>query len=155
MKKTTTTSTALTTRTLLFSLLRKLNLSYDIDENQDIVFTYQGERIEITANDERKYILIMDLWWYYAPLDDIENLAIFHRAVNECNYYNSANTLTYYQDNDDSTINLHTFRALYLTPEIPEIDAYFKAALDSMMYMHHLFFNTMEDIRREKHLESV
>ena len=143
-----------TTRSLLFSALDKLNLEYELEEDNDIHIKYQGEHLQILADDEKKYIIIRDLWWYSAPLDDIENLAILHRAVNECNLVDVLNVIAYYQDLEDNSVNLHTFRALYWIPEIPDVEQYFKTALDHILYMHHMFFEKMENIRREKHTEA-
>ena len=142
------------TRALLLFVLRKLNFDYELDKDGDILLKYQGEYLQILASDDRKYILIQDLWWYSAPLDDIENLSILHRAVNECNFENATNIIAYTQDVDENTINVHTFRNLFLIPEIPEIEVYFKAALDAVLHMHHRFYSKMESIRREKHVET-
>lgn len=142
------------TRDHLFSVLRKLNLDYKLNEDGDIIFQYQGENLQILASDDRKYILIRDLWWYSAPLDDIENLAILHRAVNECNFENASSILAYTQDTDENTINIHTFRTMFWIPEIPEIEVYFRATLDGVLHMHHRFYDKMESIRREKHVEA-
>lgn len=143
-----------TTRSLLFSTLDKLNLNYELDDDGDINFKYHGESIQILADDDKKYIVIRDLWWYSAPLDDIDNLAILHRAVNECNIADVLNVITYSQDMNDHTINLHTFRGLHWIPEIPDVEQYFKTALDHILYMHHLFYEKMENIRREKYVEA-
>ena len=143
-----------TTRSLLFSALDKLNLDYELDEDNSILIKYQGESLQILADDGKKYILIRDLWWYRAPLDDIENLSILHRAVNECNLENAVNVIAYTQHTDDMTINLHSFRTLLWIPEIPDIEQYFLSALDHILYMHHKFYDKMENIRREKHVET-
>lgn len=142
-----------TTRSLLFSALEKLNLDYELDEDGDINFKYQGENLQILADDGKKYILIRDLWWYSAPLDDIENLAILHRAVNECNYENAFAIIAYTQDTRDNTINLHTFRTMLWIPEIPDTEQYFLSSLDHLLHMHQRFYGKMESIRREKHVE--
>lgn len=142
------------TRALLLFVLRKLNFDYELDQDGDILLKYQGEYLQMLASDNRKYILIQDLWWHSAPLDDIENLSILHRAVNECNFENATNIIAYTQDVDENTINIYTFRNLFLIPEIPEIEVYFKATLEAVLLMHQRFYNKMESIRREKHVEA-
>ena len=52
------------TRALLLFVLRKLNFDYELDQDGDILLKYQGEYLQILASDDRKYILIQDLWWY-------------------------------------------------------------------------------------------
>ena len=143
-----------TTRELLFSVLRRLNLDYELDADKNIHIKYQGENFQILADDGKKYVLVRDLWWYSAPLDDIDNLAILHRAVNECNYENALAIIAYTQDTKDNTINLHTFRTMLWIPEIPDTEQYFLASLDHLLYIHHKFYDKMESIRREKHVET-
>lgn len=139
-----------TTRTLLLLVLRRLNLEYQVDQDKDILFTYQGEHFLVTAQDDCKYIEIRDLWWYDAPLDDIENLSYVHKAVNECNIAGSV-TVVYSYKTDDNTINLHTLNTVLWIPEIPEIESYFTCALDHTLRSHQRFFQIMEGIRREQY----
>ena len=139
-----------TTRELLFSVLHNLNLEYKLDQDEDIMFTYQGEHFEIWAQDESKFIEIRYLWWFDAPLDDIDNLSIIHKAVNECNIYGKDRIVYSYQT-DENTINLHTFSYFLWIPQIPEIEKYFTCMLEDAMKSQRLFFQTMEKIRREQY----
>ena len=138
-------------RALLFSVLRKLDLDYEFDEDKDIFITYHGEHFQILASDDVQYIQIRDLWWYVAPLDDIENLSIAHRAINDCNLY-ATDVLVYSMNKEDNTINLHTIRSVLWIPEIPKIEEYFIEVLNHMLHTHHSFFRAMEEIRREQHI---
>ena len=139
-----------TTRELLFTVLRNLKLEYKSDPDEDIMFTYQGEHFEIWAQDESKFIEIRYLWWFDAPLDDIDNLSIIHKAVNECNIYGK-DRIVYNYLTDENTINLHTFSYFLWIPQIPEIEKYFKCMLEDAMKSQRLFFQTMEKIRREQY----
>ena len=83
-----------TTRTLLMVALRKLNLQYEFDDDQNLLITYQGEQFRIIAENDKPWIQVQDCWWYGESLDDIDNLALLHRAVNECNI-RDANKMVY------------------------------------------------------------
>lgn len=50
------------TRTSLMVTLRKLNLQYEFDGNQNIMVTYQGEVIRIIAENDSYWLHIQDCW---------------------------------------------------------------------------------------------
>ena len=138
-----------TTRTSLMVVLRKLNLQYEFDEDQNILVTYQGEHFRIIAENERAWIQIQDLWWYDASLTDIDNLALLHRAVNECNI-RDVNKIVYTYNKVEGEVGLHILRDLLWMPQIPTPDQYLQTTFDTMLRSHHYFFRTMEDLRREE-----
>lgn len=138
-----------TTRTSLMVALRNLNLQYEFDENQNIIVTYQGEHFRIMAENESLWIHIQDLWWYDASLVDIDNLALLHRAVNECNI-RDVNKLVYTYNNIEKEIGLHTLRDILWMPQIPTPEQYLQTTLDTMLRSHHYFFRMMEELRREE-----
>lgn len=142
-----------TSRLLLTSTLRKLNIEYELDRDNDFIITYHGEKILLVARDDDPMLHIKDYWWYSAPLDDIENLSIVHRAVNECNT-RCYNTLFYDYTKDDHEINVHSTRDILWIPQIPDIDKYLRETLDDLLKMHNYFFRWIEEIRREKHAET-
>jgi len=139
-----------TTRTSLMVALRKLNLQYEFDEKQNFMVTYQGEHFRVIAENERGWIQIQDLGWYEASLDDIDNLAMLHRAVNECNI-RDANKIVYTYNKVEKEVWLHTLRDLLWIPQIPEPAQYLQSTFNSMLRSHQLFFGVMENIRREEH----
>ena len=138
-----------TTRELLFSILRNLNLEYTVDSDGDIFFRYQGEQFIVTAQDDIKYLRIQDLYWYDAPLSDIDNLSIVQKAINECNTYRS-NVMVYNYRTDNNTINVHTLQTILWIPEIPSIEVYFTNILEDMLQTHQKFYQTMEIFRRKR-----
>ena len=71
------------TMLLLTETLKQLNLKVDFDtEEKDVVRTdYQGEHFIIKGGNN-KFIEIQDLFWYEAPLDDLDNLSIIYKVTN-------------------------------------------------------------------------
>ena len=139
-----------TTRTSLMVALRKLNAQFEFDNDQHFKVTYQGEYFRIIAENDSYWIHIQDCWWYEAPLDDIDNLALLHRAVNECNI-RDANKMVYTYNKVEKEVWLHTLRDLLWIPQIPEPAQYLQSTFNSMLRSHQLFFGVMEEIRREEH----
>ncbi|MDE5740782.1 MAG: hypothetical protein K2H92_10840 [Bacteroidaceae bacterium] len=137
------------TRTLLQVALHKLNLHYEFDSDQNFVVRYQGEYFRIMADDDSKYLDIQDLFWYSAPLDDIDNLSILYKAVNECNIYNMAR-MVYTYDRAENELNLHTLCKTLFMNQIPHPEAYLETLFENMLQIHHFFFHQMEKLRREE-----
>lgn len=139
----------LTTRTSLMVALRKLNLNFELDEDSNILVTYQGEHFRIIANAEFVVIQIQDCFWYDAPLDELNNLALLHRAVNECNICDT-NKFVYTYDKAENQVWVHTLHDILWIPQIPDSEQYLQATFDSMLRSHQLFFRQMEQLRREE-----
>ena len=139
----------LSTRTLLQVALHKLNLHYEFDSDQNFVVRYQGEYFRIMADDDSKYLDIQDLFWYSAPLDDIDNLSILYKAVNECNIYNMAR-MVYTYDRAKNDLNLHPLCKPLFRTQIPHPEAYLETLFENMLQIHHFFFHQMEKLRREE-----
>lgn len=139
-----------TTRTLLMVALRKLNLQYEFDDDQNFLVTYQGEQFRIIAENDKPWIQVQDCWWYGESLDDIDNLALLHRAVNECNI-RDANKMVYTYNKEEHEVGIHTLRDLLWLPQIPDSDQYLQAAFDTMLRSHHYFFRMMEELRKEEY----
>lgn len=138
-----------TTRTSLMVALRKVNLQYDFDEDQQFLVTYQGECFRIIAENEHAWIHIQDCWWYRESLDDIDNLALLHRAVNECNI-RDVNKIVYTYNKEEREIGLHILRDIIWLPQIPDSDQYLQTTFDTMLRSHHFFFRMMENLRKEE-----
>ena len=138
-----------TTRTSLMVALRKLNLQYDFDEDQHFVVIYQGERFRLIAENGHAWVHIQDCWWYRESLDDIDNLALLHRAVNECNI-RDVNKIVYTYNKEEREIGLHVLREILWLPQIPDSDQYLQTTFDTMLRSHHFFFRMMENLRKEE-----
>lgn len=139
----------LSTRTLLQLALHRLNLQYEFDAEQNFIVRYQGETFRIVAEDENVYLQIQDLRWYDAPLDDIDNLSLLYKAVNECNMRNMVR-LVYTYDRAENELSLHALYDILWMSQIPDIEALLVASFEKMLRAHHLFFQVMEELRREE-----
>ena len=138
-----------TTRTSLMVALRKLNLQYEFDGDQNIMVTYQGEVFRIIAENDSYWLHIQDCWWYRESLDDIDNLALLHRAVNECNI-RDVNRLVYTYNKIEREVGVHVLREILWMPQIPTPDQYLQTTFDTILRSHHYFFRMMEELRKEE-----
>lgn len=142
-------ASTLSTRTLLQVVLHKLNLQYEFDDSQNFIVKYQGETFRVIAEDESAYLYIQDLHWYDAPLDDIDNLSLVYKAVNECNMRDMVR-LVYTIDGAENELSLHVLYDILWLSQIPNMESYLQASFDKMLRAHLLFFRQMEELRREE-----
>lgn len=143
------TNTEIPTRILLQQTLAKLSLNYDFDENQNFLVEYQGETFIIRADNDSKSIHIHDGWWYEAPLDDIDNLSILYKAVNEHNISSNYTRIVYTTHQETQKIYLHILCDILWKSSISDIDEYLQAIFSAVLYSHHLFYQKMEELRRK------
>jgi len=134
------------TMLLLTETLKQLNLKVDFDtEDKDVVRTdYQGEHFIIKV-ENNKFIEVRDLFWYEAPLDDLDNLSIIYKVTNWCNL-NTSCRMIYSLNEKENTINIHTLTTLLWIPEIPEIEQYLEATLAYMLKVKHIFYTATKGI---------
>lgn len=95
------------------------------------------------------FIEIQDPFWYKAPLEDIDNLSVIHKAINNCNMFGMCKIV--YTHQEDKTINLHTLVQITFIPEIPDIDKYLGSMMIYMLEYKKMFYNEMEDIRKKQY----
>lgn len=142
-------TTEIPTRILLQQTLAKLSLTYDFDEDQNFVVEYQGETLGIRADNDSKTIHIHDGWWYNAPLDDIDNLSILYKAINEHNISSNYTRIVYTTHQETQKVYLHTLCDILWKSSISDIDEYLQAIFSAVLYSHHLFYQKMEELRRK------
>ena len=143
-----------TMRSLMINVLDALNLSFDQGEDKDEIFVqYQGEWFRILfLAEESHYVEIQDNFWYSAPLDDIENLSITHKAINRYNI-RGRYRMCYSYHKDSNSVSVHTLHEVLWLPQIPELGQYLLSIFNGILRSHQTFFNFMEDIRREEYNE--
>lgn len=141
-------STEPETMKLLTETLRKLNLDVELEDNDVIRTRYQGENYRIIIQS-KLFIEIQDPFWYKAPLEDIDNLSVIHKAINNCNMFGMCKIV--YTHQEDKTINLHTLVQITFIPEIPDIDKYLGSMMIYMLEYKKMFYNEMEDIRKNQY----
>lgn len=138
----------MTTRNLIQLALRNLAIAYDFDENNAFRITYQGEHLIVDAKDDIVWITIYDVWWYDAPMDDIENMNLVHRAINDYNRFGDAK-LIFSFDDERGKIGVHAIMNAIFIEQIPNLDQLLRAYMDIVLASHQHFYNIMEQLRRQ------
>lgn len=139
---------------MLIRVLNKLSIQYKIDDDRTTVtLRYDGETLLVNNLDNDPNITIIDPWWYEAPADDIDNLSMLIKAVNSCNY-NKICTLVYTIDKESRTVGLHSIKTILWVEEIPYLKEYLCSSLSDVLYMRHIFYDKMEELRRKNYSEN-
>lgn len=145
-----------TTRELLQEALGIMSLWYEFAENHDFVVKYENETFTIQASDAYPTIRICDSRWYSAPLDDIDNLALLHRAINECNKTLKYVRLVYSIHPEENKIYVYGLCDILWVNSIPRSYSFLCAIFDCILYSHQYLLNKMEELRsKESEIDKV
>ena len=138
----------MTQRELLMTVLKELNCQPEGDETEPdrILVAYQGERFIIDYSEQSKYISIHDVWWYNAPLDDIELLSDIRKVVNACNFDNHT-TLIYTINTEENVIGVHTRQSMIFVPEIRNLRDYLASQFLDSFRQHQNFFSRLNSLK--------
>ncbi len=128
------------TRNLLLRTLKNIGCQYEVEE------------FLIEASNESAFIMIWDLWWSGLDLDssDVDKLK---RAINETNLKSSLTTL-YSIDEEDNKIGLHSKCNVLFIAEIPNIELYLKANLESFFTMHQIMKKEFDNLQEKQDISN-
>ena len=135
---------------LFLDVAAQLGIKAEKEESGEIVINYMGENFVVYNNTENPYILIRDLWWHGASLDNLANTSLIRKAINECNIRGDC-TFFYSHNNETNEIGVHTQLIIPFIKEIPNIQEYLRSNLNGLLSAHHLFFKCMEHLREEEY----
>ena len=140
------------TRNLLLRTLKNIGCQYEVNSKDNIIFKYQGEEFLIEASNGSAFIMIWDLWWSGLDLDssDVDKLK---RAINETNLKSSLTTL-YSIDEEDNKMGLHSKCNVLFIAEIPNIELYLKANLESFFTMHQIMKKEFDNLQEKQDISN-
>lgn len=122
------------TRNLLIKTLEDIGCQYEIDNNEDIVFKYQGEKFEIDASNGNPIIWIYDFAWAQLNLND-PDAELLKQAINKANQ-SSPITSLYTINDEKGFIVAHCQMATYFAYNIPNYREHLKSILDCFFFAH-------------------
>ena len=139
------------TRDLLLDTLTKIGCQYELGEEEDqkIVFAFQGEQFIAYANNEWKFVQLWDTHWGHIELDDVEELSRLRKAINAANLNNSVSTV-FTIDEVGKTMDVHCKSTILFIPTIPSIDEYLKFELLEYFRAHQFVGNEMTKLREQE-----
>lgn len=122
------------TRNLMIRTLEDIGCQPEINDNNDIVFKYQGEEFKILANNDSLIIWIYNVAWTGIETSNT-NADFLKQAVNKANE-DSAITNLYTINEEKGFIVAHCQTATYFAYNIPDCREYLKSILDTFFFAH-------------------
>lgn len=120
------------TRNLLMKTLEDIGCQYEIDDNDSIIFKYQGEKFNIDVSNDSPAIWIYNIAWTGIKTNNTD-ADFLKQAINKANE-NSAytNLYTIYEE----VIFAHCQIMIYFAYNIPNYREYLKSTLDGFFMAH-------------------
>ena len=122
------------TRNWLIKTLTEIGCQPEIDDNNAIVFKYQGEEFHINARNNSPIIWIYDFSWGAININD-PDANLLKPAINRANE-SCAVTSLYSVDERNGLIVAHCQTSAYFAYNIPYYDEYIKAILERFFIAH-------------------
>ena len=145
------------TRDFFLDTLTKIGCQYEIDEDNDtIIFAYQGEYFQVYARDESPFVTLYDTHWAHIELCDIDEFDEFARlqkAINQSNINNSVITV-YTIDEAGGNVDVHCKSVVLFIPELPSIADYLRLELGEFFRVHNSISAEMEKLRKAEQADS-
>ena len=138
------------TKDLCLQLLQKMNIEVHVNEEKEdhYYFEYMDQILNVRMNNECNYIFLYDTFWRKFPTNNLEMVSIVRKTVNEANIRYFGFKLLYTFDED--TMWIHSNTCELLIPEIPDLERYFKETLDSFLFSHKAFDDTIFEQMKEE-----
>lgn len=126
--------------------LHKLGCTIKDTRDDWTIFTFQGEHFAMLTEEDSLWAHLIDCPWFDVPLDDIDEVALVRKVVNEVNRQTSLK-LVYTIDKEDNKLNLETRHDFVVFPEIIDLESYFTAILNSFFLTKHDFIILLDKER--------
>ena len=136
------------TRDFFLDTLSKIGCQYEIDEDDDtIIFAYQGEYFQVYARDESPFVTLYDTHWAHIELCDIDEFARLQKTINQSNISNSVITV-YTIDEAGGNVDVHCKSVVLFITELPNIADYLRLELGEFFRVHNSISAEMEKLRK-------
>lgn len=137
------------TMDLFLETLTALGCQYEIDDDNEINFAYQGEYFVVRASNDNKYIQIYDMRWMHVELYDIDEITRLKKAINESNIKNSVVTV-YTINESGNTVDVHCKSVIYFDSVIPNVIDYLHIELAEYFNVHQMILLEMAKLRDQE-----
>ncbi len=136
-------------RDLFLETLTAIGCQYEIDEDDEINFAYQGEYFVVIASNDNQYIQIYDMRWLHVELYDIDEIARLKKAINESNIKNSVVTV-YTINESGNTVDVHSKSVIYFDSVIPDVIDNLRIELAEYFNVHQMILLEMAKLREQE-----
>lgn len=139
------------TRNLLIKTLEDIGCQPEIDNDNSIIFKYQGEEFNVNASNDSPIIWIYNVAWTGIETNDTD-ADFLKQAINKANE-NSAITNLYTINDEKGFIAAHCQIMIYFAYNIPNYREYLKSTLDGFFMAHQQVrdeFTNLAKIQKQK-----
>ena len=135
------------TRDLVLETLAKMGGNYIEDENQGIIFSYQGHQFKIIAENDCPFIEVYDLWWHHlSAYCEVEEFAYLQKAINKVNQ-SATCTVLYTINKEADEIGVHSKVCILFIRQIPNIEGYLIHVLDDFFQVERTVLTEIERVK--------
>ena len=138
----------LQTKDLVIRTLRAIGCEPSVNEGDEnrIDFQYQGGNFFIITADGYVFTYLYFVWWYDAPLDNIDALSAIQKAVNNANCQPIGCNVMYTINKEDRIVGVHSRSQILFSPDIRGLDRYLTTELQELFEVRN---NVVMEIRTE------
>ena len=136
------------TKDLVMRTLRAIGCEPSVNEEDEsrIDFQYQGGNFFMLTADRHLFTYLYFVWWYDAPLDNIDALSAIQKAVNNANCRNIGCNVMYTINQEENIIGVHSRSQMLFSPEISTLNEYLRSKLQELFEVRN---NVVMAIRSE------
>lgn len=117
------------TKDLVIQTLRELGCESEENEDERILFAYQGISFFIEAADDCLFIYLIWPWCYSFSKFDVDEFARVRKVVNELNTRGAISVFYGFSDSDE--VAVHLKKHFIFIQQIPDLKGYLSAMLDN------------------------
>lgn len=136
---------------LFTDTLKQIGCQYQLDEDEEnrIIFDYQGEHFFADLTNDSVYVHIYDTHWGHVELYDIDEVSRLRKAINTSNLRTSVTTI-YTIDKDGNTMDVHTKTVIPLMSAMQGLDMYLRIELQEFFNAHQVVGTEMHKLREQE-----
>jgi len=116
-------------------------------ENLRIHYDYQGHSFLLDSMDGCRFINVWDPCWYEIPLDDIDQLSLMRRVINQANQ-NESCSLFYTIDTEDGVARIHSKKNVVFVSSLFGLDKYLQSVFVDFFHVERRFITELEKARK-------
>lgn len=132
-----------TTDKRCLNVLHELGCTTEDFEDGWTMLTFQGETFILHASPDSVWVFMRDLPWYDVSLDDIDEVALVRKVVNETNKQ-AVPKLVYIIDNEDNKMHIESRYDFVLFHGAVDVKDFFISIFNDFFRVQRKFFSMLD-----------
>lgn len=116
------------TRDLFLETLVKIGCQYEVDEDDRIIFAWQGGHFIADAENDSPFVVVWYQFWAEYELYDIDAVSRMKRVINYANITYNLNVI-YSMNEAGSTFHVHSKKHFLFVTQVPDLGGYLQSIL--------------------------